>query len=95
MVSSPASSPAPLPIEPGEAEGDPIFGFDFPGLIEAPVSVSQAQLSDPVTSGADSALYSVADDGGDPPGTSSNGADEDENEDEDAQPAGSLGGSDE
>ncbi len=44
---------------PGTPTSDEAFGLDFPGLINAPIMPEDEVVRDPVTSGGDSALYSL------------------------------------
>ncbi len=48
-------------IPPTEDETNTSFGFDFPGMIEAPLLSQDPLVQDPVTSGGDSALYASDD----------------------------------
>jgi hypothetical protein len=59
VVEAPISSVSTIP--PTEAESDAEFGADFPGLVEAPLLSDDPLLEDPVSSGGDSALYSIGD----------------------------------
>ena len=76
VVSAPVSSVSTIP--PAEAESDAEFGADFPGLVEAPLLSDNPWLEDPVSSGGDSALYSIDDE-------------EDEEDEEEGTPGESNG----
>jgi len=78
VVEAPVSTARPIPQ--AEEETNAEFGTDFPGLIEAPLLAEDPLLDDPVSSGGDSALYSLGED-------ESSGED-DEDDDEGGENAG-------